>query len=282
MSTVLFDTPGPRARRRHRIIAAIFGAIVIAVLYWALRKLHNEGVLTTEVANDVLQNRNVKFLWEGFLKNLQAAGLAIAGSIALGLVLAAGRLSDHRLIRYPATLVVEFFRAVPLVLLILFFFYQYRDIGILGCLVLGLMLYNGAVLAEVFRAGVLAVDKGQSEAAYAIGMRKSQVMMQILLPQAVKFMLPAIISQCVIILKDTSLGFIILYEEAVRRGRQVAQFVDDGGIITFSVVAIAFILVNYSLSKLAEFLERRLARRGEKPINKEAIEAGLGGGGGVP
>jgi glutamate transport system permease protein len=107
-------------------------------------------------------------------------------------------------------------------------------------------------------------------------------MTQILLPQAVKFMLPAIVSQCVIILKDTSLGYIILYEEAVRRGRQVAQFVDDGAIITFSLVAIAFIIVNYSLSKLAEFLERRLARRGDKPIDKEAIEAGLGGGGGVP
>jgi glutamate transport system permease protein len=171
--------------------------------------------------------------------------------------------------------VVEFFRAVPLVLLILFAFYQFRGLGTLGCLVLGLTLYNGAVLAEVYRAGVLAVQHGQTEAAYAIGMRKGQVMRLVLLPQAVKFMLPAIVSQCVIVLKDTSLGFIIVYEEAVRRGRTVALFVDDGALITFSVVAIAFIVVNYSLSKLAEYLQRRLTRSGERPIDAEALESGV-------
>lgn len=279
MSTVLFDAPGPRARRRYRIIAVVFGVLVAAGLYWCYVKLHDSGVLTAEVGNDVLQNRNVKFLWEGFLKNIQAALIAILTSILFGLVFAAGRLSDRRVIRVPATIVVEFFRAVPLVLLILFAFYQFRDLGILGCLVLGLTLYNGAVLAEVFRAGVLAVQQGQSEAAYALGMRKSQVMMSILLPQSVKFMLPAIISQCVIILKDTSLGFIIVYEESVRRGKTVAQFVDDGAFITFGVIAIAFIIVNYSLSKLAEFLERRLSRSGNKPLNVETIDSGVGGGG---
>lgn len=272
MSTVLFDTPGPRARRRHRIIAVVFGLVVLAVCYWAYAKLHEEGVLTADVANDVLQDRNVEFLWEGFLKNLQAAVLAIACSLVFGLVFAAGRLSDRRSIRLPCAAVIEFFRSVPLVLLILFIFYQFRGIGILGCLVLGLTLYNGSVLAEVYRAGIVAVQRGQSEAAYALGMRKSQVMVSILLPQAVKFMLPAIISQCVIVLKDTSLGFIIVYEEAVRRGRTVAQFVDDGALITFSVVAAAFILVNYSLSKLAEYLERRLARRGETPLDADALD----------
>ena len=101
-----------------------------------------------------------------------------------------------------------------------------------------LTLYNGSVLAEVYPGRHPGGAKGQSEAAYAIGMRKGQVMRMILMPQAVKFMLPAIISQCVIILKDTSLGYIILYPEAVRNAKQVAQFVTDGSILTYSAVAL--------------------------------------------
>jgi glutamate transport system permease protein len=117
------------------------------------------------------------------------------------------------------------------------------------------------VLAEVFRAGINAVQKGQSEAAYAIGLRKGQVMRLILMPQAVRFMLPAIISQCVIVLKDTSLGFVIVYPELVRHGRTVAQFVDNGTILVYSTIAATFIVINYGLSKLAQYAERRLSRR---------------------
>ena len=104
---------------------------------------------------------------------------------------------------------VEFFRAVPVLLLMVFIWYLIginRDGASFWAVVIALTLYNGAVLAEVLRAGVNAVPKGQREAAYAIGMRKSQVMNIVLLPQAVKIMLPAIISQCIVALKDTALG----------------------------------------------------------------------------
>jgi glutamate transport system permease protein len=160
--------------------------------------------------------------------------------------------------------IVEVFRAIPLVLLIIIIWFAYKSvIGTLGALVAGLTLYNGSVLAEVFRAGIHAVPKGQVEAAYALGMRKTQVMMLIQFPQAVKFMLPAIISQCVVILKDTSLGFVILYEELVNNARQVALFVPNGTVVVYATAAVAFIVINYSLSKLAEYLERRLSRRGQ-------------------
>ena len=120
---------------------------------------------------------------------------------------------------------VEFFRAVPVLLLMVLFYYQYGitrgDTGAYWSVVFALTVYNGAVLAEVFRAGVLAVPAGQAEAAYAMGMRKSQVMMIIQLPQAVKIMIPAIISQCVVALKDTSLGYAVTAPGLTAVGKQI-------------------------------------------------------------
>ncbi len=151
---------------------------------------------------------------------------AILGAVVFGLVFGVGKLSDHSFVRWPCWLVVEFFRAVPVIMLMIFFFYAvFADLPIERAaywgVVTALTLYNGAVLAEVFRAGINAVPKGQSEAAYAIGMRKSQVMNIILLPQAVKIMIPAIISQCVVALKDTSLGYLIAAPGLTRVGRSI-------------------------------------------------------------
>lgn len=274
MSDVLFDVPGPKARRRHQLYTAGFVALVLVGAFFVVQRFRSEGVLTSDVVNDTFQNSNVTFLLEGLRGTLKAAALAIVGAIVFGALFAVGRLSNHAVVRLPCTAVIEFFRAVPLVLLILIIWFSFKDtIGTLGSLVAGLTLYNGSVLAEVFRAGVNAVNRGQSEAAYAIGMRKTQVMTLILMPQAVKFMLPAIISQCVIVLKDTSLGYIIVYPELVRDSRQVAQFVNDGTILVYVVAALMFITINYSLSKLAEYLERRLSRRGERPLEHTALEA---------
>jgi glutamate transport system permease protein len=264
MSSVLFDVPGPRARARHRIYAVIFVVLSLAVLYWAFRRLQSEEVITSDVFNEAYQDNNVEFMIDGLVGTLKAAGLAILISLVFGAVFAVGRLSDHAFVRLPAVAVIEFFRAVPLVLLIVIIYFSFKNtLGLLGSLVAGLTLYNGSVLAEVFMAGILAVAKGQSEAAYALGMRKTQVMSGILFPQAVKFMLPAIISQCVVVLKDTSLGFVIVYPEVVRNTRQIALFVDNGTVVVFGTAAVMYIVINYSLSKLAEYLERRLSQRGQ-------------------
>lgn len=265
MSAVLFDVPGPRAKRRHLIVTTLFAAVLVLIAWWAVQRLRSEGVLSAEVFNGTFQNSNIQFLLEGFVATLKAAVLGILGAVVFGAIFAVGKLSDHRVISWPCTAVVEFFRAVPVLLLIIGIWFGFKDtIGTLMSLVAALTLYNGSVLAEVFRAGINAVPKGQSEAAYAMGMRKYQVMTSILMPQAIRFMLPAIISQCVIVLKDTSLGYVILYDEAVRFARQVAQYVDNGTLLTYATVASVFIVINYGLSKLAEYLERRLAQRGQQ------------------
>ena len=162
--------------------------------------------------------------------------------------------------------VVELFRAVPLVVLMFLFYYGLPSAGITVstyvAVVLGLMLYNGAVLAEVFRAGVLAVPRGQSEAAYALGMRKSGVMRFILLPQAVRSMLPAIISQLVVLLKDTALGFLITYPELLFQAQFLGSNATLGSplIPVAIVVAVIYITLCLLLSAVATWIERRSRR----------------------
>ena len=286
MSTsVLFDVPGPRARARHRIYTVIAGAVALVLLGLVLWKLYQEGEFEAELWEDLAQPNIWRAIGNGLAATLSVAAVAIVLSVVFGALFAVARLSDHALIRWPAIVIVEFFRAVPLLLLILFLFIAYSDfLNDFWALTLALMLYNGSVLAEVFRAGINAVDAGQSEAAYAVGMRKNQVMRFVLLPQAVTIMLPAIISQCVIVLKDTALGLIIAYRDLVAEGQGIAEFVDHS-IVPLGIVALIFIAINYTLSRLAVYLERRFAQRGHTTAKKidvkdPALMPGQGGAGG--
>jgi glutamate transport system permease protein len=164
---------------------------------------------------------------------------------------------------------VEFFRALPLVLLIFFAFLGLPQLGVdvggFGALVIGLTLYNGSVLAEAFRAGIRAVPTGQSEAAYAIGMRKNQVMREILIPQAARAMLPVIVSQLVVLVKDTALGYIIGYTELLQLGVNTLS-ANFGNVVAAAIVAaIIYIVLNSALTALAGWLERRTRRTGRAP-----------------
>jgi len=262
MSSVLFDVPGPQARRRQRLWTVLISALLLALAVVVVRKLSAEGQLSGQVWEPFVTPKFVNALLEGALATVRTAVVAILLAIAFGAFFAVGRLSQHGWVRWPSALVVEFFRAVPLLMLILGIYLAYAsELGKFWALVLGLTLYNGSVLAELFRAGILAVPGGQSEAAYALGMRKTQVMSLVLLPQAARIMLPAIISQSVVALKDTSLGYVISYEELAFVGRQISiQF--NNSFAAAVVLAAIFIVLNYGLSRLAVWLEARLARRG--------------------
>lgn len=272
-ASVLFDVPGPRTRTRHRIYSVVFLVLFAAALWWLVSGLVDSGVLNREVFEELSEENIRRAFRDGVIATLKAAALGISGALVLGVLLAAARLSDHAWVRWPARSFIELFRAIPLLLLIIFIdiFLVGKidgDIRPLTALVLGLTIYNGTVLAEVFRAGIGAVPKGQSEAAYAIGLRKTQVMSLILMPQAVKFMLPAIISQCVIVLKDSSLGFVVVYMELLRQSKLIADFVGNH-FVTYCVAAVIYIVLNSILGLLATWLERRASRSG----SRRAVEA---------
>jgi len=269
MSSVLFDNPGPRTRARHRLYSVLSGIVLVGLIVLVLVRMNSTGQLDYDLWEPFVTPDYIRaLLVDGLIKTMQMAVSAIILAVLFGVVFGLGKLSDHAWLRLPCWLVVEFFRAVPVIMLMIFLFYAFRvggssGLGSYWSVVLALTLYNGAVLAEVFRAGILAVPRGQSEAAYAIGLRKSQVMGSILLPQAVKIMLPALISQMVVALKDTTLGFVVLAPGLTFVGRGIyVQF--QNHVQTAIVLAAIFISVNLLLSWLATWLQRRLV--GEKKM----------------
>ena len=286
MSTgVLYDVQGPRAKRRVLVASIIGGIVVLAVLAVGVQRLAANGQFEAELWSPFVEDTRVaQRLLDGLQGTLTAAAIALVLAALLGVVLAFGRLSHLWFVRLPAISIIEFFRATPLLLLILGFFLAWpilvgESLDPLYALVLGLTLYNGAVIAEIVRAGILALPKGQTEAALACGMRRGQVLRLILLPQALRIMLPALISQLVVLLKDTSLGFVIVYGELLRTGSQVAQFLGNP-IQTFTVVALIYIVINFSLGRLAAYVEGRQRRRYGKDVvlDSKAVETGMGQG----
>ena len=262
---VLYDVQGPRARRRVLIASVVGGLLLLGLIALAGQRLAANEQLEYEMYEPFLTEPQLyERLFEGLTNTLKAAAYALVLATVLGIVLAFGRLSHRWFIRLPAVAVVEFFRGVPLLLLIFFFYLAFPlafdiELPALWSLVLGLTLYNGAVIAEIVRAGVLSIAKGQTEAAYAMGLSRGQTLRLILLPQAIRVMLPALISQLVVLLKDTSLGFVIGFEELLRTGGQLVQVLGNP-IQLYVFVALIYIVINSALSLLAGWVERRQRR----------------------
>ncbi|MBX6381858.1 MAG: amino acid ABC transporter permease [Microbispora sp.] len=265
MSTLLFDEPGPRARRRIRL-ATIAGVLVLlALLALAVRQFAANGQLAAErwqpYATWPMWRYLLGGLWSTALAAVVSAALAMAGGIALAL----GRLSRRRWVRFPSAAYVEAVRTIPallLVYLVLFALPRYGlDLPLFWKLVVPLAVSNAAAFAEIFRAGIMSVERGQGEAALALGLTHAQSMRLVVLPQAARRVLPSIVSQSVGLLKDTSLGFVVSYTELLYSGKVLANY--NGLLIqTYIVVALVYLVVNASLSALARFLDRSVAGGG--------------------
>lgn len=265
-TNVLYDVPGPRARRRHQALGLLTLAVVLAGVGVVVQRLLATDQFSSARMAQFQYASVQRELLDGYLATLRAAAIAAVLALLLGALLASGRLSAHRVLRAPSTAMVEFFRGVPLLILMFFFYYGSLEYGLglspMWAVVLGLALYNGSVLAEILRAGVKAVPAGQAEAAYALGLSSSQVMRQVLLPQAVRSMLPSIISQLVVLLKDTALGFILTYNELLYVAKQIGgrgNF-DYPYVVTYLIVAAIYIATCIVLSQVAGWLERRTRR----------------------
>jgi len=279
---VLYDVQGPRGRRRV-LISSIAGALVLlAVLGLAARRLAANGQFDYDKYKPFFTEPQLyRRLQDGLENTLHAAVYAMVLAGLLGVLLAFGRLSRRRLIRLPVIAVIEFFRGVPLLLLIFALFLAWprvvhTNLPALWALVLALTLYNGAVIAEIIRAGVQSIPTGQTEAAYALGLSRGQTLRMVLLPQAVRVMLPALISQLVVLLKDTSLGFVIGFSELLRTGGQLVQVLRNP-LQLYLAVALIYIVINSLLSALASYVEGRQRRTsGRPPVAVTQVETGMG------
>ncbi|MFD8541040.1 amino acid ABC transporter permease [Streptomyces rubrogriseus] len=270
MSSVLYDAQGPRAKRRNVLFTVVFVVAVAALLWWVFSTLDDKGQLEWALWKPFFTGTEAwsTYIWPGLQNTLKAAALAVVIALPLGAALGIARLSDHKWVRVPAAIVVEFFRSIPVLVLMIFglaLFAEYTNVSSddrpLYAVVTGLVLYNASVLAEIVRSGILALPKGQAEGAMAIGLRKGQVMRLILLPQAVTAMLPAIVSQLVVILKDTALGGAILtFPELLASANTMSGYYGANVIASYTVVAVIYIALNFALTTFASWLERRLRR----------------------
>ncbi|OIJ93015.1 amino acid ABC transporter permease [Streptomyces colonosanans] len=286
MSSVLYDAQGPRAKRRNVLYTVGFLLAAAAVLWWVITGLNDKDQLTWDKWKPFLGGTEAwsTYIWPGLQNTLKAAALSMLIALPLGAVLGIARLSEHAWVRVPAAIVVEFFRAIPVLVLMIFglaLFAQYTNVSSddrpLYAVVTGLVLYNASVLAEIVRAGILSLPKGQGEAALAIGLRKNQVMRFILLPQAVTAMLPAIVSQLVVIVKDTALGGAVLtFPEMLASVSPMSSYYGANTIASFTIVAVIYIAINFALTSFAGWLEKRL-RRGKKSTGAVLPPAAVAG-----
>ena len=276
MTSVLYDVPGPRAIVRNRLLGVLTVVVVVAVLGVLIWRLADAGQFSAQKWQAFGYTR----IWEQFgiatLRTLAAFAASAVGAIVLGFVLAIGRMSEHAWVRWPVTAIVEVMRAVPVLIMMMLIYYGLPVVGIkldsYWAVVIALVVYNGSVLAEVIRAGIESLPRGQAEAGYAIGLRKSAVMQLILLPQAIRAMLPMIIAQLVVTLKDTALGFIITYPELLYFAKQLGSNAVLGSpLIPSAIVAGAIYISMCLLLSLAAVKVEQRMRRSPK------VAAGAGG-----
>lgn len=281
-TSVLFDAPGPKALVRHRILAVLGVLLVVALLALVIRGLANPAndQLTAEKWLPFLEWSSWKdYLIPGLIGTLQAAAISVVLAVIAGVLLGMGRLSQIAVVRLLCGVFVEFFRAIP-VLMMMFFAYYFglftlkisgSALPLFGAVV-GLTFYNACVIAELVRSGVHNLPRGQREAGYAIGLTSGQTLSAILLPQAITAMLPSIVSQLVVILKDSALAYNIAYLELLRQGQNLAVY--KGNLIpTLMVLAVIYIIINWALTRLARALEARL-RSGKRGIKPGPLNAG--------
>ena len=271
--------PGPAARRRNNILT-LLATTATRLRGCVYAKFDEKGQWSGHLWRHFFTASTwTEFIIPGLTATLKAAALGAVFALVFGAAFGVARLSVHVWIRRPAGAVVDIFRSIPLLLLIFFMFYlsptlfgsgDYTLLALIG----GLTLYNGSVLAEVLRAGVLAVPRGQSEAAYALGLRKAGVMWHVLLPQAAAAMMPAIVSQLVVLLKDTALGYIIGYQDLLSYGFQILPANYFGTRVSSAIVIAAiYIGLNTMLSALANWLEQRPFARA---LDQPRVTAALG------
>lgn len=268
MSSVLYDVPGPKARRIS-LIGSLIGVVLIAgLLAWALMTLAQQGIFQAQRWAIFGQADVWTLIGNGIGATLSAAAISAVIAFPLGLLLCLMRISDVAGIRVPTRIVLEFLRGMPVVLMMLFVLLVFATSSFVA-VVAGLVLYNAAIFAEIIRAGIQSLPRGQREAGLAIGLTSYQSRLSIELPQAVRRMLPSLVAQLVVLLKDTSLGYIVAYGELLRAVQVMADFLGPQFLFpVFFVAAAIYIAINLAVSRLAIWIERHGSKKAAGGVAK--------------
>ena len=260
MRDALYEAPGPRTRRKVAIGTAISAVVVAALLVLVVRQFAVTGQLAPRYWSFFLEWTTWRFLLQGLVGTVEVALVAGAISLVLGLLLMLGRTSGVRPLAAVCRIVTDFFRGVPSLLLIYFFFLVVPQYGIkmpsFWMLTLPVALAASGVLAEVIRAGVNAVPKGQVEAALSIGLSRAQTMRRIVLPQAIRYVVPSLIAQLVVVVKDTTVAYVVSYPDLMQNARVLITS-HDSLVSIYLVIAVVYVLINFAINQLAAVVSRR-------------------------
>ena len=278
-SRVLFDLPGPRARRRILLATIVSVLVILGLLALAVRQFGEHGQLAANKWQMFTQWPYQRFLLNGLGQTLKASAVCTVLALPLGALVALARLARTPFLRWPATVFTEIFRSVPALLLVYIFLLGLPRAGIVlpvfWQLVVPIVISGTATVAELFRAGVLSMDRGQFEAAYSVGLGYWTTMRLVILPQVIRRMVPVLVTQVIALVKDTTLGYVVSYSELLNQGKTLAQYT-QALVQTYLVVAVIYVILNGLLSRLAAFLEQRQRRRGSTPIDtREAVPAAV-------
>lgn len=265
MTTARFgDELGPRGRRRV-LVASVASAVALGLaLAYAAVRLADQGQFEPDLWSRFFRGHVPASLLTGLWRTLSLAGQSMVVALPAGVFLALGRLHRWAPVRLVATVWIELFRGVPLLLFMFFNLLAVSSLSFFGAAFVALAVYNSAQLAEIVRAGIVSLDRGQGDAAASLGMRDGQAMRFVVLPQALRRMAPAIVSQLVTLLKDTTLAAVIAYEELLGRFRRAAKGnlgEPDAILQAFVLAAAVYITLNLVLSVVARRLEVRQQRR---------------------
>ena len=259
LEDILFGAPTPKAQAVTRAVSVAVAVVLLVLAAGIVVRFHAAGQLDVRLWKLFTWSSTWAFLAKGLLGTLASAAMAAVIALALGLVLLLGRLSRQRLVRWPSIAVIEFLRGVPTLLLIYVCFLVLPTVGIklstYWMLTLPVGLSTAAVVAEVYRAGVLAVPRGQTDAARSVGMTEAQVFFFIVFPQALRYIVPALVAQLVIVVKDTTFGYVVTYGELMQNAKVlIANY--NSLVPVYLVVAVLYCLVNYAISRASKRLGR--------------------------
>ncbi len=260
MRDALYEPPGPKTRKKMLVGTVVTLASVLALAAWIVYRFWVTGQLSARYWELFSWRTTWIYLGRGLLGTFEVALTSAAIAIVLGLALMLGRTGRFAWLRVVCAAITNFFRGVPSLLFIYFFFFTMPSVGIsmppFWMMVLPISFAASGVLAEVFRAGMNAVPKGQTEAGLSIGLSPWKVKTKIVMPQAIRFVIPSLISQLVVVVKDTALAYVVSYPDLMQNA-QVLRTNYDAMVSTFLVVGLIYIVINYLINKASVYVSRR-------------------------
>ncbi|MDO4632757.1 MAG: amino acid ABC transporter permease [Eubacteriales bacterium] len=266
---MLYEEPGPKAKRATAIATTISLILVALLLFYVIRLFYVNGQLQPKFWSFFTKWTTWRFLGKGLIGTIEAALAAGVLTFCIGFLFMVGRICPYRVIRAVATVLVEFTRGVPTLLFIYFFFLVIPQAGIklntFWRIALPVAISASGVVAEVLRSGVNAVPAGQKEAALSLGMRPSHVFLKVVFPQAIRYVIPALISELVIVVKDTTFAYVVNFPDLMQNAKVLVSNYDSM-LPVYLVVAVIYILINYTLNQISAAAGRRRVRAGAPKV----------------